>query len=545
MIDILNNNPIVNFISDFFGSNKSAEDRGDETVVNSSNDMSSMEPFSSAEGTKPENLPKVEPLVDNTEKIAINPPKQNIVEDSIDTKKNETCPVRLLRFVLQKTGLKQLFEKNVRDPRCNKCDYSVASLLLMIVIMYILRFPSRNGFHDQSKLSEQFQKNISKLAGTKTIPCPKTFEDLFVQLDYHDLEPILPALFRWLLRSKFFKLHPEFKSKTTGDSNKSPFVAAVDAQVLHTYRERSQHPCENCPRCLKRTRGDAVWYIHYDVVLSILGENGFQMPLFVYHIQKEQQKSTNCSDEELKQQCELSAFPYLIEQFHAAFPRLQCIFLLDSLYANGPVMETLKKYGYDFMIVRKAGSLKSFTSDIEGLKKLVTPLKRTVTEGQWKKEQEVYVFPDMSHQNHKFTVIDLVERCEKVASSRFAKMTDKTTHWQWIVSLKVMHKKVFKVIHEARLRWCQEDFFNTMQCRGYNLCHDFSRNPLSQGIWQLLLFIAFAISILMQLSRLGCLSRGVVAMVNWILYLRGLLMASAVDFDEPLPKQLRFSFDSS
>jgi hypothetical protein len=469
---------------------------------------------------------------------------ENVQNGNSTSEKDEKLPVKILRLVLKKIGLNKLFEKYVDDPRQKTCAYSLPSLLIMSVIMHVLRFPSRNGFHDSGNLSEKFKENIAKLAGAKTMPCAKTFEDCFIQLNSEDLEPILPELFRKLLRSKFFNSHPEFKGETIGSCKNTPFTLAIDGQITHTYTDESQHPCINCPYCLSRTRGKKTWYVHYDVVLSVIGEKGFQMPLFIYRIKK-QQLSEGSSENMLKQECELLALPHLLEKFRSEFPRLKVIVLLDSLYANGPAIATLKKYHCDYAIVRKEGSLRSLNSDIEGQKKLITPIKRRVIEKRWKKKQEVYVFPDMSHQGNDFTVIDLVEKCHTVASSRFAKVTKKATHWQWICNLKVDSRKVFKVVHQARLRWPQEDFFNTMQHRGYNLLHDFSRNPTSQSTWHLLLFIAFVISTLMQLSRLGCLSRRSAAIINWIGYLKSILMVGILDFNESLDCQLRFGYNTS
>jgi hypothetical protein len=443
--------------------------------------------------------------------------------------------------VLKKTRLARLFSENVHDPRRPKCNYSATSLLLITTLMHILRFQSRNAFHNQAVLPGNFVENVAKLADSKGIPSPKTFEDFFIQLDYHDLEPILPALFRWLLRSKFFKLHPEFKGDVPENDT---FQLAIDGEVTHKYTDCSQHPCASCPYCLKRTRGETVWYIHSEIVLSIIGESSFQIPLFVYRIKKEQQLE-NCSEEKLKQECELTALPFLLEQFRKEFPRLPVNLLLDSLYAQGPAMQTAEKYHCGFTIVRKEGSLKSLNDDIEGLKQLVKPIKRKLIKGRWQKEQQAYIFLDMSHQGHSFTVIDFIEKCNKVGSSRFAKKIEKTTHWQWITSQAVSTQKVFKIIQQSRLRWHQEDFFNTVEHRGYNLLHDFSRNFLSQSVWRLLMFIAFTISMFMELSKLGVLLRQSAAIVNWIENLRAFFIAGDINFDEPLPGQLRFSSDTS
>ena len=91
------------------------------------------------------------------------------------------------------------------------------------------------------------------------------------------------------------------------------------------------------------------------------------------------------SDETFKQQCELSALPYLLEKFRHYFPKLNASLLLDSLYAQGTTMDLCKQFKLNFMIVRKSGSLKSLNSNIKGLKKLQSPQKRQYQEGRWNK----------------------------------------------------------------------------------------------------------------------------------------------------------------
>src|SRR4051812_20575300 len=74
----------------------------------------------------------------------------------------------------------------------------------------------------------------------------------------------------------------------------------------------------------------------------------------------------------------------------------------------------------------------------------------------------------------------------------------------------------FQRIDDARLRWLQEDEFNSLQKRGFAAEHDMSRSSNSQTVWKPLMFIAFTLSQLMKLSILGSMARGTMAMRNWI-----------------------------
>jgi hypothetical protein len=359
---------------------------------------------------------------------------------------------------------------------------------------------------------------------------------LMMKLNPSEFEAILPHLFSSLVRSKFFILHPEFKAQEEG------LLLSVDALVSHTYYESSQHPCESCPCCLKRTRGDKVWYLHCDVILSIVGKNGFHFPLFLYRV-KNKQNWVEKSEDEFKQECELSALPHLLEKFRQFFPHIQATVGLDSLYAQQTAMNLCEIYRLFFIIVRKSGSLRSLTEEVEGLKKIAKPHFRKFSKKRFLFNQEAYLLSDLSHKKHAFALIDLKETATKKLTKRFAKIHEKKSHWQWIVKEAIKANELWNFVQKGRLRWNQEDFFNSIKNRGFHLKHDFSRHPNSQTIWRFLILIAFALSTLMHLSSLGASSCRGCSFINWITLLFGELCWRQIDIFEKLPKQLRF--DSS
>lgn len=124
-------------------------------------------------------------------------------------------------------------------------------------------------------------------------------------------------------RQRTFQLHPDFIPH-------GEYAVAIDAQVTHTYHEQSQHPCAQCPYCLKRTRGDKIWYLHYDLVASFIAPNGFQLPLLLHRIRARPEWG-QLSDGEWKQECERSAFPILLRELRKRFPRLKFCIHLDAL----------------------------------------------------------------------------------------------------------------------------------------------------------------------------------------------------------------------
>jgi hypothetical protein len=154
---------------------------------------------------------------------------------------------------------------------------------------------------------------------------------------------------------------------------------------------------------------------------------------------------------------------------------------------------------------------------------------------------------NLSHQGYFFNAIDLEETCTKLSSKRFAKVTQKSSHWQWIFNDKIVAQTLFENTDKARCRWFQEDQFNTLKNRGFSAKHDMSRAPHSQTVWKSLMLIASAVSFLMEISSLGMLARGTMSICNWIRDLWAELAKVPTEFlwNLPLPKQLRFFFDTS
>ena len=72
---------------------------------------------------------------------------------------------------------------------------------------------------------------------------------------------------------------------------------------------------------------------------------------------------------------------------------------------------------------------------------------------------------------------------------------------EWLLSWRLSAKTCELAARHARLRWEIEDLFNSAKNRGYNLKHDYSRDPRSCFNWQGLLLFAFGIFELFRFSE--------------------------------------------
>ena len=437
-------------------------------------------------------------------------------------------PVRLLIFILKQLRIKERF-KIVRDSRLRTGTYSLESLLMVGLYHFLFRSESKNNFY-QSYYQGRSYRSLSRLAeiDQNRFPVVKTLDDLFMMLNPKDLEPFLFNLFKDLCRKKVLA------------NNTKGFFLTIDAYCSHCYGQTSGHM--RCPYCLKRERKDKVWYLHVNVVASLVFPDGFQLPLYTHRL-KAQNKWAPLSNRKFKEECELSVFPLILAKIREYLPRIKLTVLLDALYANTGAIDLLNQYRIGYAIVLKKLALS---------KKLKKPnkLQRNVKAVFEKKRFnlcQTFRFCKATHGSLLLNVVDLAEVCQKKPSKRFAFIHLRKTHWQWIVHQTLTENNVRSICSDARLRWKEEDLFNTLKNRGFHATHDFSRNFQASSIWLSLMMIAFALSSIILYSRLGMLARQKKCSIRFFMQqmMQDLLyLCPTLLFDCPYPKQLRFSISS-
>ena len=359
-------------------------------------------------------------------------------------------PIRLLKFVLKKLKIRELFNRYVRDPRSRVDNYDLTFLLMHGLFTHLFRSPSKHKFY-LHLLKHSASAAVAKFNGNKNCcPCTRTLDDVLINLNPDDFQPILPAIFRSLCRGKVFQLHPEFIPQ-------GEYAVTIDAQVIHTYNGHSQHPCQSCPYCLKRTRGDKTWYLHCDLVASFVAPNGLQIPLLFHRIRARPEWG-QLGEKRWKQECERTAFPILLKELRRQFPRLRMCIHLDALYATDANFTLLEELGMNYSIVRKAKVLKTVGEDCNGLERFCKPVQVDIEDRCFKIHQVIRFFNDLSYREHKLSVIQLDENAERKPSKRFAKIKSKETHWEWIVHQHLSRATVRKVAVQSRIRWKQEIF---------------------------------------------------------------------------------------
>ena len=187
---------------------------------------------------------------------------------------------------------------------------------------------------------------------------------------------------------------------------------AIDAETCSQVHPKQCSRLCGVSFCLKRQRGEEIWYLHMHVAVSLVCPGGIRIPIYLYPVHA---KSLTCgetaSQEKFKQECELAAFPVILKKIRERFPRLKICVLVDSLYANGPAMKILKENRMEFMIVRKDGSMKTVGQDCDGIEKIATTeqVEENSVKGERKIKRLFRVFNEIDYQDMKLNVLRFEE----------------------------------------------------------------------------------------------------------------------------------------
>jgi hypothetical protein len=398
----------------------------------------------------------------------------------------EDPEISVLMGYIKRLKVTELFEE-MRDPRKGNLDYSLSSILSVALSVVLFRRESKNAFYSEVKKVKQSEVKFADFCGCENerIPAPKTVDDVLKKLEVDEANEILMAVFEKIRLSKLFS-----KNKKAFLPN-NMYCVAIDGEVIHRYNDGCDHDCENCPYCLKRQRGETIWYHHIIAVASLVTPQGLKFPLFVYPIHAKAVDQSQ-SDDKLKQECESKALPKILRALRTRFPRLNICILLDALYATAPSIQVCKDHNVEFSIVRKSGNMRTVGEDCDGLAKLSEHkefIEKTEDASGNTVERKYKLFNNVSYRGHNLNLV----RFEEVITKKSGKEVSRYKG-EWITSWRLHKKNCGESVGIGRLRWDEEDLFNTVENRGLNMRHDYSRNPNAQIVWTILIMLSISIT---------------------------------------------------
>lgn len=378
-----------------------------------------------------------------------------------------TVPLRLLQVVAGHffPKLNNWFEE-VADPRDpGRITYSMRHMLWAALLMFLTGSRSRNQMRAEGN-RVGFHANLIALAGSaeEAATHPDNVDALLQALPPEELLALLEKLSKRLLRMRCFeafRLHGEWP-------------VAVDATELRSYAKR------HCEHCLRRTLSNGKrQYFHAVLEARLVLSNGVGLLLAAVPIQ-------NDGREYDKQDCEIKAFPRLMEQLRQGHSRLPICLLGDALYACEPVLRRCRTDRAGVIAVFKPGrSPKLWRTALDACARrpanAVTHRKadgslqqfRWATNLPYGRETLHAIFCDEDH-------------------------ADGTVgHWAWLTDHRPNSTNVHQLANDGgRLRWKIENHFNELKNGQMELKHDYG----SQGhAWFNYYLLAQVAQLLLQL----------------------------------------------
>jgi len=352
------------------------------------------------------------------------------------------------------------------DPRReDRCVYTQAHLLWLGLLLFLMHLGSRRQMRFE-RLAETFVQNLAMLSGQHdldTVADPDTLAYYAEKLPVAAVEKLLAWMTRRLIRMK--ALDP-FRLLDY-------FPVAIDGSQICTFDEQ---PWPGCPH--RELSGGTVQYFAYVLDAKLLTPCGMALTLATEPLTNEGNKAFD------KQDCELKAFPRLVEKLYAFFPRTPLCLLLDGLYANQNVIRLIESKRWKYIITFKEGSMSERFPE-------------AVTLAGMQKNNRLRV------QNPKLTQhflwadgLPIAEFTPNVLFCKEKPKGEQARQFVWLTNFHLCRNNVEKIANKGgRLRWkIENEGFNVQKNNGYEMQHPYSEHANGLQVFYVLLLMAYYIA---------------------------------------------------
>jgi hypothetical protein len=319
--------------------------------------------------------------------------------------------------------------------------YTVRQIVCLALLMFACRIPSRRRL-DLETDDAMFLRNWCVLSRDQsdTVVCSKQMANVLKTLSQDEIAGLGPDFLRDLIRDKQAKNlyllgHVMMGADGTGIFASSQF---------------------HCPQCLTQEHKDgSKTYLHNVLEIKALGHDGMAISVLT-------EPQLNPKDGKYdKQDCETKAFHRALPKLKQLFPHLCIAHLLDSLYAQAPILRAIEEVNHKFICCFKRGSIPTLYDEVLELRKLVPEnrITRTVTrEGH----RILQVYTWVNGLQYQDLTMDFV-MCEETVDG-------KTTTFAFLTNFDVTDGNAEAIAKGGRARWNIEEGFNE-QKTGYELEH--------------------------------------------------------------------------
>lgn len=361
--------------------------------------------------------------------------------------------------------------------------------------------------------SDIFGQNLALLCGQSNaefVADPDTLAYYAERVPCEAVENVLASMTTRLIRMKAldaFRLY-------------GYFPIAIDGSQICTFEHE---PWPGCPH--RNLSNGSVQYFSYVLDAKLVTPCGMALTLATEMLSNEGNEVFD------KQDCELKAFPRLIEKLLRQFPRTQLCLLLDSLYANQNVIRLIEAQRWKYVITFKEGSMPERFPE-------------AVTLANLQKEHRLSVTLPKTTQTFRWAEhLPVAEFTPNVLFCREQPEEDEATRFVWLTNFHLSQNRVQHIANKGgRLRWkIENEGFNVQKNDGYEMEHPYSEHPNGFRIFYVLLLIAHYITqLILHGNLIRALARSFGSAKNFARRLSETLRNHPIPEDLSFPGQIRF-----
>jgi len=369
-------------------------------------------------------------------------------------------------------GFKKAFNDYKDTRRENSTQYTALDTALSgLACMF---YKSANMVNFQERMEHKHHKNnLQTQFGVINTPKDNQMRNIIGAIPSAQFAPVFENYLAKLQRGK----------QLAGFQFQKKYLVAIDGT------EYFSSDTINCPCCLTQKKRNGVVQYSHKVLQPIIchPDKKHILPLMPEEI-----KNTDGQD---KQDCEINAAYRLLPAIRKSHPRMDFIWLADSLYATAPFVRSVLDAGEEFIFRVKQGDHKKLfetieTSPYESFKTTSDNGKTTIAH-RWYKDIPLNASTDIT-----VTVI-----------RAFAITTDKkgniisTVIGVWATNLDVNETTIVGITRAARARWkIENECFNALKNHGYDLTHNWGHSNGESFNFYLLTMLAFYIHQILEMT---------------------------------------------
>jgi len=360
----------------------------------------------------------------------------------------------------------------ITDNRAENNSYTLLDCLKSGFAIYSLKSPSLFSFRTRSKAEDS---NLNSVYGIDEIPSDNGLRKILDKVLPDDLRSGFHTLFKRLKHLGILKAYRYWRKH---------LIVSVDG-VEHFCSKKV-----NCSHCMVRKHRDGT-RTYYHSMLSAAIVHPDKSEVFIL----DNEPIVN-EDGYTKNDCEQNAAKRLFNHFKKLYTEEFMVFVLDALYACGPVIRQLTtEDNWQYVIAVKPDGNKSLFKQFRGRDAQQQVSWHTQTDKQG---------------THRFGFTNNLALNETAADVRtnmlyyeFVNTKGEKSVFSWITDIKMTKANAKHIMRMGRSRWkIENETFNTLKNQGYHFEHNFGHGKKHLcTIFAFLMMLAFCVD---QIQQHGC-----------------------------------------